>query len=122
MPVELTFPPSLIMLIGALLVPLTSDRYRSYGALLFPLLALGLILAMPSGSHLTFRLMDYHLLVCQVDRLSRVFGVIFSLITFIGCLFAFHVRERGQQSAALLYAAGALGVTFAGDFITLLVF
>jgi multicomponent Na+:H+ antiporter subunit D len=32
------------------------------------------------------------------------------------------VRELGQQVAALLYGAGALGVTFAGDFLTLLVF
>ena len=122
MPIELTFPPSLIMLMGALLAPLASDSYRSYVALLFPLLSLSLILMMPPGSHLTLRLMGYHLLVCQVDQLSRVFGVIFALITAIGCLFAFHIRGRGQQTAALLYAAGALGVTFAGDFITLFVF
>ncbi|MDO9586178.1 MAG: Na(+)/H(+) antiporter subunit D [Syntrophales bacterium] len=122
MPIEAIFPPALVMLGGALLLPLLPRSCRSFFSLLFPLLSLGLIWVMPPGRPFALELMDYHLLVCKVDQLSRVFGIIFALITFIGCLFAFHVKEVGQQTAALLYAAGALGVTFAGDFITLFVF
>jgi len=122
MPIEATFPPALILLTGALLLPLLPRNCRSLFSLFIPLLALGLVWLAPTGTHLTLALMDYHLVVYQVDQLSRIFGMIFALITFIGCLFAFHVKEAAKQTAALLYAAGALGVTFAGDFITLFVF
>ena len=122
MPIDATFPPALVMLAGALLLPLLPRAYRSAFSLFVPLLALLLVRMAPSGVHLTMELMDYRLVVYKVDRLSRLFGTIFSLITVIGCLFAFHVKKTTKQSAALLYAAGALGVTFAGDLITLFVF
>jgi len=122
MPIDATFPPALILLAGALFLPLLPRSYRSVFSLVIPLVALGLVWLAPSGTHLSLKLMDYHLVVYKVDRLSRVFGMIFTLITVIGCLFAFHVKEVTKQVAALLYATGALGVTFAGDFITLFVF
>lgn len=122
MPIDATFPPALILLAGALLLPLLPRGFRSTFSMLVPLFALGLVWLAPSGVHVTLGLMDYQLVVYKVDRLSRVFGVIFALITVIGGLFAFHVRGAAKQVAALLYAAGALGVTFAGDYITLFVF
>jgi multicomponent Na+:H+ antiporter subunit D len=122
MPIDATFPPALVMLAGALMLPLVPRNSRSFFSLFIPLLALGLVLLAPSGVHLTLELMDYPLVVYKVDRLSRFFGTIFALITIIGSLFAFHVKKAAKQSAALLYAAGALGVTFAGDLITLFVF
>lgn len=122
MPIEATFPPALIMLAGAILLPMLPRNCRSFFSLFVPLVALGFVWLAPSGTHLTLKLMDYHLVVYKVDKLSRVFGMIFSLITVIGCLFAFHVKEAAKQTSALLYSAGALGVTFAGDFITLFVF
>ena len=99
------------MLAGALFLPLLPRSYRPVFSLVIPLVALGLVWLAPSGAHLTLKLMDYHLVIYQMDRLSRVFGMIFALITVIGCLFAFHVKEATKQTAALLYAAGALGVT-----------
>lgn len=122
MPIDATFPPALVMLAGALLLPLLPRHSRSVFSLFIPLLALGLVWMAPSGVHLTLELMDYRLVVYKVDRLSRLFGTIFALITIIGSLFAYHVKEAAKQTAALLYAAGALGVTFAGDLITLFVF
>jgi multicomponent Na+:H+ antiporter subunit D len=122
MPIDATFPPALVMLAGALLLPLVPRNSRSYFSLFVPLLSLGLVWMTPPGVHLTLELMDYRLVVYKVDRLSRFFGTIFALITVIGSVFAFHVNEAAEQSAALLYAAGALGVTFAGDLITLFVF
>jgi len=122
MPVDTTFPPVLVMLAGALLLPLLPRKYRSSFSLLIPLLALGLVRMAPSGVNMTMELMDYRLVVYKVDRLSRLFGTIFALITVIASLFAFHLKRAAEQTAALLYAAGALGVTFAGDLITLFVF
>ena len=122
MPIEATFPPALVLLAGALLLPLLPRNARSYFSLVVPLLALGLVWMAPSGVNLTLKWMDYQLVVCKVDRLSRLFGTIFALITIISSVFAFHVKAAAEQTAALLYAAGALGVTFAGDLLTLFVF
>ena len=54
-----------------------------------------------------------------MDRLSRVFGTIFALVGILGGVYGFHIKDTGQQIAALLYGGGALGVTFAGDYLTL---
>jgi multicomponent Na+:H+ antiporter subunit D len=57
-----------------------------------------------------------------MDALSRVFGIIFALIALAGGIYAFHLKDAGQQSAALLYAGSGLGVVLAGDLLTLLIF
>jgi multicomponent Na+:H+ antiporter subunit D len=71
---------------------------------------------------LTFAVPGYTLELLRVDALSHIFGLIFSLIAGIGCLYALHVRHGGEHAAALIYAGAALGVVFAGDLITLFVF
>ncbi len=70
----------------------------------------------------TFAVPDDTLQLLRVDDLSRVFGLIFSLIVGIGSLYALHVTAGGEHAAALVYAGAALGVVFAGDLITLFVF
>ncbi|MBW6485741.1 MAG: Na(+)/H(+) antiporter subunit D [Syntrophobacterales bacterium] len=122
MGIETTVAPFIIMVAGAMLLPFLPRLSRAYLTLLIPLLALLAVWLAPVGINLTLKFMDYQLVLFKMDSLSRVFGTIFALITFIGALFAFHVREKAEQAAALLYAAGAIGVTFAGDFFTLFVF
>ncbi|MHB8090810.1 MAG: Na(+)/H(+) antiporter subunit D [Syntrophales bacterium] len=122
MGIETTVAPFIIMVAGAMILPVLPRLSRSYLTLIIPLLALLAVWFAPVGINLTLKFMDYQLVLFKVDSLSRVFGTIFALITFIGSLFAFHVREKAEQAAALLYAAGAIGVTFAGDFFTLFVF
>ena len=58
----------------------------------------------------------------RVDGLSLVFGLILTLVTLIGMVYALHNERRGEHVATLLYAGGALGVVFAGDWVTLFVF
>ena len=118
---NLVIPPALILLAGALVLPFLSKRIRSSALLAFTLGALFLIWRLPEGATLSASLMNYSLILCKVDALSRIFGIIFTFIAFAGGIYAFHIKETGQQCAALLYAGGALGVTFAGDFYTLFV-
>jgi multicomponent Na+:H+ antiporter subunit D len=119
---EMNMAPFVVMLAGAVIVPLIPRLAGSVMTLVMPLIALTAVWLAPEGANFSMKFMDYQLVLFKVDSLSRVFGAIFTLITFIGALFAFHVRERGQQTAAMLYAAGAVGVTFAGDFFTLFLF
>jgi multicomponent Na+:H+ antiporter subunit D len=77
---------------------------------------------LPEGNLLQVSFASYELDLLAVDGLSRIFGIIFALITVIGGVYAFHIKDLGQQTSALAYAGGALGVTFAGDFFTLFIF
>jgi multicomponent Na+:H+ antiporter subunit D len=107
---------------GAVLLPVVPRALRSAAFLIFPLVALVVIWTLPAGSQISVEFMRYRLILSEVDALSRIFGVIFALIAFAGGIYAYHVKELGQQVAALLYAGSALGVTFAGDWLTLFIF
>ncbi len=115
-------PPAAVLIIGALFVPLIKGRLKSAYMLLLPALVFMSLIKMPEGRYWIVKVLDYSLVFGRVDRLSMVFGYIFTLITFIGILFALRVQDDLQHVAALMYAGGALGVTFAGDFITLYLF
>jgi multicomponent Na+:H+ antiporter subunit D len=115
-------PPALWLLAAAILLPVLPGRGRALATVAVPLVALAWLIRMEPGIPVTGSFAGFHLVLFQMDRLNFVFGVIFLLITAAASLYAFHLRDLGQQIAALLYAAGALGVTFAGDYLTLLVF
>lgn len=120
--VELLTVPAVVLVVGAFVLPLLPEKVRGSAFLVFPLIALGLIWSFPEGHLLTGHIASYELHLVSVDALSRIFGTIFSLIAIIGGIYAFHIKDLGQQSNAMMYAAGALGVTFAGDYFTLFFF
>lgn len=115
-------PPAVILIVGALLVPLFRGRLKQAWMLLLPIASFINLLSIPAGSHWTIQFMDHQLVLGHVDRLSLVFGYIFHLIAFISNLYALHVEDRVQNLAGLIYTGAALGVIFAGDFFTLFVF
>jgi multicomponent Na+:H+ antiporter subunit D len=119
---ELIFIPALILIAGAFIMPLLPSGLRSPVFLIFPLISLYVIWIIPDGYNVNASFAGYDLTLAGVDRLSKIFGYIFSIITFIGGVYSYHIKETGQQSASLLYAGGALGVAFAGDFITFYLF
>ena len=112
-------PPALVLWLGAAALPLVPRRLRSAVFPLFPLVALALIWSLPEGVLWSVDYLGYRLVPLEVDRMSRLFGTIFTLIGVLGGVYAMHVRDTGQQAAALLYGGGALAVTFAGDYLSL---
>ncbi len=121
-PSNLIIPPAFVMILGAMLLPFLAKKIRSLSFLFFTFSTLMLVLWLPDGANLTGRVMTYTLVLCRVDSLSRIFGIIFAFIAFAGGIYAFHIKDTGQQVSALLYAGSALGVTFAGDFFTLFIY
>lgn len=113
------FPPVFIFWLGALLLLLFPKNVRPWLFLVFPTASLLLVLGLPIGTSVTIEFLRFELHVLEVTQLSRVFGIIFSLIGVIAGIYALHVKALGQQVAALLYGGGALCVTFAGDYLTL---
>jgi len=116
------FPPALIFILGALFIPLFRGRLKSAFMLLLPILSFVVLISIPEGKHWIFHMLDYDLILGRVDRLSRVFAYIFTIISFITVIFALKVKDDVQHVAGFSYAGGALGVTLAGDFFSLYIF
>lgn len=117
-----TLPPAFVMIGGAIILSVVPRRLASAVFLVVSAVALVLLWTLPEGMLITVSLLSYELVLVNVDSLSRIFGAIFALITLAGGIYSFHLKEKGQHVAALFYSAGALGVTFAGDYITLFIF
>ncbi len=114
--------PGLVLLVGALLLPLTAGHRRSLLQLALPLLSLWWVWQLPDGVVWQLPYLDYRLVPLQVDALSRLFATIFSLAAFAGGLFALRQSSRLEITAAYVYAGAAISVVLAGDLITVFVF
>jgi len=114
------FPTAFIFIFAALATSiLPRGSARSIILLITPVLAAWQIWNLPIGIFVQVELLGQSLDMMRVDKLSRIFGLIFCLAAFLGNLYAWHVRDLVQQIAALLYAGAAIGAVFAGDLITL---
>ncbi len=119
---EFVLPPALIMILGALLVAVARDALRPWIALATPLVTLYAVWLIPDGIHLTTTFLGYEIQVVEGSPLRRLFATVFAIMAFGGVLFAFRQSRWYELSAALMYASGAIGVSFAGDLITMFVF
>ncbi|MCJ7837685.1 MAG: hypothetical protein MUP61_00530, partial [Burkholderiales bacterium] len=116
------FPTALILILGALAVPFLRGRVRAAWMLALPVIAFAHLLSMPVGEHAHAGFLGETLVLMRVDRLSLVFGYIFTLATLLNVIYSLHEDDPYQQVSALAYAGSALGAVFAGDLITLFIF
>jgi multicomponent Na+:H+ antiporter subunit D len=118
------FPPALIMLIGALLIALSPGKLYKGMALVFPALTLAAIWLFPEAVQVKplSPWFGYELILAKLNGPTRAFATIFALMALAGALFAWNQDRRVELAGAMLYAGSAIGVTFAGDLITLFVF
>ena len=115
-------PPALILLTGALLIGLTRGWVRTAVVLLTPLLTLAAVWQVPDGVVLTLDFLQYPIEPIEGSPLRRLFATIFALMAFAGGLFAYRQARWYELAAAYAYAAGAVGVSFSGDLISLFLF
>ena len=114
--------PGLLLILGAWTLPLLKGRVKRAAMLVLPASALIDCLLMTPGTYGVTSFLGQDLVFGRVDSLSLVFSYVFSLLAFLGMVYALHVEDDSQHVAALTYAGGALGVTFAGDFLSFYVF
>ena len=114
--------PGLVLFLTAVIVPLVRGTARRV------VLAAGTVAALISWETLDFTsswhftVAGYSLTLLHVDPLSLVFSLIFTLVTFIGILYALHNDRAGEHVSTLVYAGSSLGVVLAGDWATLFLF
>jgi multicomponent Na+:H+ antiporter subunit D len=116
------FPPGLLLIFGAVLVPVLRGRLRAAWMLALPIAGFVLVYSLPEGNLIPISAFGQELELLRVDRLSRVFGYIFMIASLLGVIYALHVRAAGEQAASLVYAGAAIGAVFAGDLVTLFVY
>lgn len=115
-------PPGLILILGPLLIPFLRPGLRSYYMLLLPLLALGQLVALPSGVHGQMQMFGHTLVFLRIDSLSFVFGLVFLIAALLNVVYSWHDRDAVQQVSGQMYAGAAVSGIFAGDLISLFIF
>ncbi|MDQ8726509.1 Na(+)/H(+) antiporter subunit D [Bradyrhizobium sp. LHD-71] len=115
-------PPALVLIAAGILLPMLSGRLRPTLLLLAPLLTLYLIWQVPDGVAARHAYLGYELVLVKGDALSRLFATVFAIMAFAGGLFALNQRRVIELAAAFCYAGAAIGVTFAGDWLTVFIF
>lgn len=119
---EFAVPPAFIMITGAILVAVARPGLRPLIALAAPLITLYAVWQIPDGVQLSAWFLGYEIQLVEGSPLRRLFATVFAIMGFGGVLFAFRQSSWWELSAALMYASGAIGVSFAGDLITMFVF
>lgn len=114
--------PALLLLVGAMLIGPLPGHWRTLVVLGTPLLTLWAVWQIPDGVLVTISFLDYQLELLEGSPLRRLFATIFALMTLGGGLYAFRQARAVELASAYAYAAGAIGVCFAGDLVTLFVY
>lgn len=114
--------PGLVLIAAGLVLTLLRGRARTVLTLLAPAGAVAIVLAMPEQVLWQGTFLGYSVTPFAVDKLARLFALIFSLMAFGGGLFALRQANRAELPAAFVYAGSAIGVTLAGDLLTVFVF
>lgn len=117
--IELGSHPATMLLIGGLLAAVLKGRAASIVMVVAPLLGLSFVVGLETGSFSTLSLFGFEIKLVVVDKQAKLFGYLFHVAALVAGIYSFHIRDRWQVSMALLYAASAVGVAFAGDMLSL---
>ena len=113
--------PALLPLIGALIVPFLKGTPRKAFMLGVPALSLVNLLLLDKGYALEASFLGQGLLIAEWTKMSFVFGLLFHIALIVGVIYALHVEDKWQTTAALMYPGAAIAAVFAGDWVTLFV-
>ena len=118
-----SLPPGVILILGALMLPLLPGRLKLAWMLILPVLSGWHLWSLYDHStEIAFELMGCQLQLVQIDNLSLVWVAIFHIAAILSVLFALHVKDSVQHVSGLVYAGAAIGAVCAGDLITLFVY
>ncbi len=116
------FSPAFVLLIAAVLICLVKGHARTAVILIAPVITLWAIWQIPDGVQSTVKFLSYNIEPVEGSPLRRLFATIFAIMVFVGGLYSFRIARWYELAAAFAYAAGAIGVCFAGDLITMFLY
>lgn len=115
--------PAFIYFFGALCVPFLGGRVRK-GFMLFVALAAMVVVFGVRAPVVSWRFfyLDFPITLFFADRMSMLMGYIFSFMGLLCILYSIRVEQRDHQIFAMVYVGSSLGMVFAGDLFSFLVF
>ena len=119
---EFLISPGLIMVAGALFIPLLRGGLRTLALLGLPILTLLAVWLLPADASWQVNFLSYTLEPIRSSVEGRLFATVFAIMAFAGGLYACRHASTSELTAAFIYAGSAIGVTFAGDLLTLFFF
>ena len=114
--------PGLILLFTGLFTTLIPFKFARYIWFFSSVISLYLSVTLDFGSSLNFNYLNFEIVLLRVDGLSKVFAIIFSLMTLIGLIFAWNQKSKSELLAVLIYSGAAIGAVLAGDVFSLFFF
>lgn len=114
--------PAFILMLGSALIPFFQGRARQAYIILLPALALLNLATMDYGTYGEFNFLGFDVTFGRVDGLSYGFAFIFAVVALVSGIYGANHKDAGHHIAAYVYAGGAMGLAFAGDYLTLFLF
>ena len=114
--------PGLILIFTGLLTILIPLKVARYIWFFSSIISLYFSITLDFGNSLIINYLNYEIVMLRVDGLSKVFTIIFSLMTLIGLIFAWNQKSKSELLAVLVYSGAAIGAVLAGDVFSLFFF
>ena len=115
-----SFPPGLIMIIGALLIPFLPHIIRQIYMMVLILVS-AYALTLGFGIHSKIEIMDIQFIIFQSDALTLPFAIIFHIAAILNVIYGAHEKHWNQHVAIMSYSGAAIAAVHAGDLLTLFV-
>ena len=115
-----SFPPGLIMIIGALLIPFLPHIIRQIYMMVLILVS-AYALTLGFGVHSKIEIMDIQFIIFQSDTLTLPFAIIFHIAAILNVIYGAHEKHWNQHVAIMSYSGAAIAAVHAGDLLTLFV-
>lgn len=116
-------PPSIIMLLASLIIPLLHRHLRMIFVLIVPAVTLFQVWQIPVGVDvLSVKIAGFEIIPLYAHAYTHIFATVFCIAAFGGAVFGLLQSKVLETSAAFLYAGSAIGVTFSGDFISMFIY
>ena len=115
-----SFPPGLIMMIGALLIPFLPHIIRQIYMMALILLS-AYALTLGFGIHSKIDVMDFEFIIFQSDTFTLPFAIIFHIAAILNVIYGAHEKHWNQHVAIMSYSGAAIAAVHAGDLFTLFI-
>ena len=115
-----SFPPGLIMMIGALLIPFLPHIIRQIYMMALILLS-AYALTLGFGIHSKIDVMDFEFIIFQSDTFTLPFAIIFHVAAILNVIYGAHEKHWNQHVAIMSYSGAAIAAVHAGDLFTLFI-
>lgn len=117
-----SFHPALPLVLAFVAMPWVGMWGRRLLAVLAPAVALWWVIALNDNARLVVEVIGYDWVALQMTPLSRLFAIAFALYGLLCGIYAWTQTESPGKAWSMLLVTGGVGVTLAGDWLTLYLF